>query len=96
MKLPVLLLVAAGLVHCGPTLPVKATVVSCTTKQPIEGAQFDRMGNITRSNPDGTWESSTIGEGTFPVDVMKAGYKKEKFQLKPGQQGQVVCMTPES
>lgn len=85
-----------GLVHCGPTLPVKATLVNCADKTPIAGAQFDRMGSVSRSHEDGTWEANTIGQGDYAVEVHKTGFKEQKFHLKPGEQGQTICMTPES
>lgn len=93
---PLVLVAACGLLHCGPTLPVKATLVNCATKQPIPEAQFDRMGNISRTHADGTWETTTIGNGTFPVEVRKEGYKDDKFSLQPGEKGNVVCLVPKS
>lgn len=92
---PLLLAAACGLLHCGPTLPVKATVVNCATKAPIADAQFDRMGNISRTGADGTWQTTAIGTGSLPVEVFKDGYKKDKFSLEPGAQGQTICLVPE-
>ncbi|RYZ59129.1 MAG: hypothetical protein EOP08_15700 [Proteobacteria bacterium] len=93
--LPTVLVAACGLLHCGPTLPVKAAVVNCTTKQPIADAQFDRMGNISRTGADGTWQTTTIGNGGFPVDVFKEGYKKDKFKLEPGDKVNNICLMPD-
>lgn len=85
-----------GLVHCGPTLPVKATLVNCADKAPIPDAQFERIGgDITRSHADGTWESTTVGNNDYAVEVHHAGFKNQKFKLKPGAEGQTICLTPE-
>lgn len=92
---PLVLACAVGLLHCGPTLPVKAAFVSCTDKAPIANAQVDRMGNISRTHADGTWDTTSIGQGSFPVEVIAKGYKTQKFDLKPGEQGNNVCLTPE-
>jgi hypothetical protein len=69
--------------------------VSCTDKTPIANAQVDRMGNISRSRADGTWDTTSIGSGSYPVDVIAKGYKKQEVDLKPGDQGNMVCLTPE-
>ena len=70
-------------------------MVNCTTKQPIADAQFDRMGNISRTGADGTWQATTIGNGGYPVDVFKEGYKKDKFKLEPGDQVNTICLMPD-
>ena len=90
-----LLLLSFGLLHCGPSLPVKATLVSCADQKPIPNAQFDHLGDISRTHEDGTWSSTMSGSGTLAVDVYHAGFKRTKFALKPGEEGQTVCLTPD-
>ncbi len=84
-----------GLLHCGPAMPVKATLVSCADKTPIPNAQVDHLSEITRTHEDGTWSSTVSGSGALPVDIYHSGFKRQKFQLKPGEEGQTICLTPE-
>lgn len=76
-------------------MPVKATLVSCADKAPIPNAQVDHLGEISRTHEDGTWASTVTGAGTLPVDVYHTGFKRAKFKLKPGEEGQTVCLAPD-
>ena len=86
---------AAGLLHCGSTLPVKALFVSCADKTPLANAQVHRLDATTRTHADGTWESTSIGRGSYHVEVNAEGYKERKAELTPGDAVTTVCLTPE-
>lgn len=89
-------MLSLGLMGCGAAMPVHATLVSCADQTPIPNAQVDHLGDITRTHEDGTWNSTVSGSGSLAVDVYHAGFKKGKFALKPGEQGQTICLTPDS
>lgn len=86
-----------GLMHCGPTLPIKATFVSCADKSPIGDAQVSRYGgsSVSRTHADGTWDTTSIGTGSMPVEVIAKGYAKQTVELKPGEAGNTICLKPE-
>ena len=95
-KLSALVVVFAfGLLHCGATLPVKAVFVSCADKTPVANAQIHRLDSTTRTHADGTWDSTSIGRGSYHVEVVAEGYKDRKAELTPGDPVTTVCLTPE-
>ena len=95
-KLPALIVFGVSLVHCGPTMPVKATFVSCTDHTPVASAQVERVGgNISRTRADGTWDTTSIGSGSLPVHVIAKGFEQQQVDLKPGPQGNEICLTPQ-
>lgn len=79
---------------CGSVQPVRAKVVDCQSRAPLADVQFERMGTITRSQSDGSWESEMVGKGTYPAHVFHAGYRDERLQLTPGEAGQTICLQP--
>lgn len=89
------LLCTVGLLHCGPTLPVKASFVSCADKTPIGNAQVHHLDSVTRTHADGSWDSTSIGKGSYHVEVVAQGYKEKKAELTPGEAVTTVCLTPE-
>ncbi len=96
IKQTVLVAFGIGLLHCGPTLPVKATFVSCADQTPVADAQVARVGGmVSRTHADGTWDAQSIGSGSMPVEVIAKGFQKQSVELKPGEAGNNVCLKPE-